>query len=135
MSKPSVPASLVWDGDLRFRASSGTASIVLDGDSVAGASPLQTLAFSVAGCMAMDVAAIVAKGRHPMAAFDVKFVGVRAEDHPRRFLKIELHFSVRGNVPAAAVERAIDLSREKYCSVWHSMREDIELTTTFEVTP
>jgi putative redox protein len=135
MSKPPVPATLVWDGDLRFRASSGTASIVLDGDSVAGASPVQTLAFSVAGCMAMDVAAIVTKGRHPMAALDVKFVGVRAEDHPRRFLKIELHFSVRGNVPAAAVERAIDLSREKYCSVWHSMREDIELTTTFEVTP
>ena len=109
--------------------------MVLDGDSAAGASPVQVLAFSLAGCMAMDVAAIVTKGRHPMAAFDVKFVGVRAEDHPRRFLKIELHFSVRGNVPAAAVERAIDLSRDKYCSVWLSMREDIELTTTFEVTP
>ena len=135
MSKPPVPASLVWEGDLRFRASSGTAAIVLDGDSTAGVSPVQALAFSLAGCMAMDVAAIVAKGRHPMAAFAVKFAGVRADDHPRRFLKIELHFSVRGDVPAAAVERAIDLSREKYCSVWHSMREDIELTTTFEVTP
>ena len=135
MSKPPVPASLVWEGDLRFRAASDTASIVLDGDGTAGPSPVQTLAFSLAGCMAMDIAAIVTKGRHPMAAFDVKFVGVRADDHPRRFLRIELHFSVRGNVPAAAVERAIDLSRDKYCSVWHSMREDIELTTTFEVTP
>jgi putative redox protein len=135
MSKPPVPASLVWEGALRFRASSGNASLVLDGDGIAGASPVQTLAFSLAGCMAMDIAAIVAKGRHLMAAFDVKFVGVRADDHPRRFLKIELHFSVRGNVPAAAVERAIDLSRDKYCSVWHSMRDDIELTTTFEVAP
>ena len=134
MSKPPVPASLVWEGGLRFRASSGTASIVLDGDSTGGPSPVQALAFSLAGCMAMDVAAIVTKGRHSMAAFDVKFAGVRAGDDPHRFLKIELHFSVRGNVPAAAVERAIDLSREKYCSVWHSMREDIELTTTFEVT-
>ena len=70
-----------------------------------------------------------------MAAFDVKFVGVRADDDPHRFLKIELHFTVRGNVPAAAVERAIDLSRETYCSVWHSMRQDIEFTTTFEVVP
>jgi putative redox protein len=135
MSQPPVPASLVWEGDLRFRASSGTASVVLDGDSSAGPSPIQALAFGLAGCMAMDVATIVTKGRHPMAAFDVKFVGVRAEDPPRRFLKIELHFNVRGNVPAAAVERAIDLSRAKYCSVWHSMREDIELTTTFEVVP
>ena len=135
MSKPPVPASLVWEGELRFRAGSGTSSIVLDGDGTAGPSPVQTLAFSVAGCMAMDVAAIVRKGRHPMTTFDVKFVGVRADDHPRGFTRIELHFSVRGNVPAAAIERAIDLSREKYCSVWHSMRDDIALTTTFEVTP
>ena len=135
MSKPPVPASLVWEGGLRFRAASGTAEMVLDGDSAAGPSPVQALAFSLAGCMAMDVASIVTKGRHPMATFDVKFVGVRAEDHPRRFLKIELHFTVRGHVPAAAVERAIDLSREKYCSVWHSMRQDIEFTTTFEVVP
>jgi putative redox protein len=133
MPKPPVPAALVWEGDLRFRASSGTAAMLLDGDSVAGPSPVQTLAFSVAACMAMDVAAIVAKGRYPLAAFDVKFVGHRAEDHPRRLVGIELHFSLRGQVPAAAVERAIDLSRDKYCSVWHSMREDIELTTTFEV--
>jgi putative redox protein len=135
MSKPPVPASLVWDGDLRFRAASGTNEMVLDGDSAAGPSPVQTLAFSLAGCMAMDIAAIVTKGRHPMAAFDVKFSGVRADDHPRRFLKIDLHFTVHGSVPASAVERAIEMSREKYCSVWHSMRQDIELTTTFEVVP
>ena len=102
MSKPPVPASLVWEGDLRFRASSGTTSVVLDGESTAGPSPVQALAFGLAGCMAMDVATIVTKARHAMAAFDVKFVGVRAEDPPRRFLKIELHFNVRGNVPAAA---------------------------------
>lgn len=133
MAKPPVPASLVWEGDLRFRAASGTTSIVLDGDSSAGPSPVQTLAFSLAACMAIDVAEIITKGRHPLAAFDVKFGGVRADDHPHRFLKIDLHFTVHGNVPAAAVERAIALSRDKYCSVWHSMREDIELTTTFEV--
>lgn len=133
MDKPPVPASLVWEGDLRFRASSGTTSIVLDGDSTVGPSPVQALAFSLAACMAMDVADIVTKGRHLLAAFDVKFAGLRAESDPHRFLKIDLHFTVHGNVPAAAVERAIALSRDKYCSVWHSMREDIELTTTFEV--
>jgi putative redox protein len=133
MDMPPVPASLVWDGDLRFRASSGAASIVLDGNGSAGPSPVQTLAFSLAACMAMDIADIIAKGRHPLSAFDVKFVGVRADSHPHRFLKIDLHFAVHGNVPAAAVERAIALSRDKYCSVWHSMREDIALTTTFEV--
>ena len=135
MPKPLVPASLIWDGNLRFRADSGKVEIVLDGDSTAGPSPVQALAFSLAGCMAMDVVAILAKGRHPLAAFDVKFVGARADANPHRFVRIELHFTVRGNVPAAAVERAIALSRDRYCSVWHSMRQDIDFTTVFEVIP
>jgi len=133
MEKPPVPASLVWNGDLRFRAASGTAEITLDGASAAGPSPVQTLAFSLAGCMAMDVVDILRRGRHPLTTFSVAFVGHRAERHPHRFLRIELHFSVRGDVPAAAVERAVALSRDKYCSVWHSMRQDIDLTTTFEI--
>lgn len=135
MPKPPVHASLTWESDLRFRAASARTEIVMDGDSTAGPSPIQTLAFSVAGCMAMDVATVVVKGRHPMLGLSIKFVGERAAEHPHRFLRIALHFEVRGDVPAAAVERAIGLSRDKYCSVWHSMREDIELTTSFEVRP
>ena len=50
-------------------------------------------------------------------------------------MKVDLRFSVRGPVPADRVERAIALSREKYCSVWHSLRPDIAFTTSFEVTP
>jgi len=46
---------------------------------------------------------------------------------------VQLRFAIHGDVPAAAVERAITLSREKYCSVWHSLRPDIELTTAFDI--
>lgn len=133
MEKPPVPVSLVWEDDLRFRASSDTAEMLLDGDSTAGPSPVQLLAFSLAGCMAMDVVGMLRKGRHPLTTFSVKLVGLRADSHPHRFLSIQLHFQVRGNVPAGAVERAIEMSRDKYCSVWHSMRQDIELTTAFEI--
>jgi putative redox protein len=135
MSKPPVPASLVWNGDLRFRAASAAVEMTLDGASTAGPSPVQALAFSLAGCMAMDVVDILRRGRHAVTTFSVSFVGKRADSHPHRFLAIELHFLVHGDVPAGAVERAVTLSREKYCSVWHSMREDIELATTFEVQP
>jgi putative redox protein len=135
MKKPPVPASLVWTGDLRFRAASGTAEITLDGASAAGPSPVQTLAFSLAGCRAMDVVDILRRGRHAPTTFNVTLVGHRADSNPHRFLRIELHFSVHGHVPAGAVERAVALSRDKYCSVWHSMRQDIDLTTTFEVDP
>ena len=133
MEKPPVAASLVWEGDLRFRAASGTVETVLDSHSTAGPSPVQGLAFSLAGCMAMDVVDILRKGRHAVEAFNIKLVGFRANDTPHRFLRIQLHFTIRGNPPAAAVERAIQLSRDRYCSVWHSMREDIDLATTFEV--
>ena len=131
MDKPPVPASLVWNGDLRFRASSGTAEMTLDGANSTGPSPVQTLAFSLAGCMAMDIVDILRSGRHAVTTFSVTFVGWRADNHPHRFLRIAVH----GQVPAGAVERAVALSRDKYCSVWHSMRQDIDLTTTFEVAP
>lgn len=133
MPKPPVPASLVWEGDLRFRASSSAIETMLDGNSAAGPSPVQALAFALAGCMAIDVVDILRKGRHAIEALTVKLVGRRADDNPRRFLEIALHFDIRGNPPAPAVERAIQLSRDRYCSVWHSMRQDIELTTTFAV--
>lgn len=134
MEKPPVAIDLVWDGDQRFRASSGAVQIVLDGKSTAGPSPVEALGMSLAGCMGIDVVDILQKGRHTVDALRIAFSGVRADTYPRRFKKIDLHFAIRGNPPAAAVERAIALSRERYCSVWHSMSQDIELGTTYEVT-
>jgi len=90
---------------------------------------------ALAGCMAIDVADIVLKGRHPLTSLQAKIAGDRREEPPRHFVKFTLHFLVGGNVPAHAVERAISLSREKYCSVWHSLRPDLQLDTSFEVAP
>jgi putative redox protein len=135
MGKPPAVASLTWTGDLRFTASSGDATITIDGDSVAGASPVQTLAISLAGCMAADVVDILTKGRHPLTGFDARLEAERAEKPPRRFTRVNLHFLIRGEVPDQAIKRAIGLSRDTYCSVWHSMRQDIEFATSFEVRP
>jgi len=134
-ARPPLVAELVWSGDLRFDASSGTNSAIIDGDSRAALSPTQYAAIGLAGCMAADVVDILRKGRHPLTALRVTFTGTRAEQPPRRFLQIELRFDVHGSVPRDAVERAIALSREKYCSVWHSFRQDIALSTTFHITP
>jgi putative redox protein len=133
-ARPPLVAELVWAGDLRFDASSGSNTAVVDGDSKAGLSPTQCAAIGLAGCMAADVVDILRRGRHPLTALRVTFTGTRAEQPPRRFLQIELRFDLRGAVPPEAVERAITLSREKYCSVWHSFREDIELSTPFHIT-
>lgn len=90
---------------------------------------------ALAGCMAIDVADIVMKGRHPLTALDARITAERAADPPRRFTHFLLHFSVTGEVPTHVVERAIQLSSDKYCSVWHSLRADITLDTSFEVHP
>lgn len=88
---------------------------------------------ALAGCMAIDVADIVAKGRHSFTALEATIVGERIADPPSHFVRFTLHFIITGPVPDVAVERAILLSREKYCSVWHSLRQDLQFDTSFEV--
>jgi putative redox protein len=133
--KPPSVVELVWEHDLVFGGKSGEVAMRLDSASAAGPSPMQALAFALAGCMAMDVVHILKKGRHDMRGLKADLTGNRADEDPRRFTDITLHYTVTGDVPKPAVERAIALSKEKYCSVWHSMRQDIRFEVTFTVSP
>ncbi|HQZ38790.1 MAG TPA: OsmC family protein [Vicinamibacterales bacterium] len=133
MPGPPTTAELVWTRDLQFEARSGQTSLTIDSRGVAGPSPIDALAFALAGCMAVDVVDILTKGRHALGALSAELAAERAPEPPRRFLTVQLHFRVTGDVPEAAVERAIQLSRDRYCSVWHTLRQDIAFTTTFEV--
>ena len=130
---PPLRVEIDWTNELQFGATSGRTAAVIDGDSTAGPSPVQLLGMALLGCMGADIVAILRKGRHPLAQFHGALTGERAPQPPRRLLQVTLHFSIHGNVPAKAVERAIALSREKYCSVWHSLREDIQLATSFDI--
>ena len=133
--KPPTTATLTWQGALRFSARTPTTEITLDSEGVAGPSPVEALAMALAGCMAIDVADIVTKGRHQLQALEAAISGQRKDDPPRRFVGFTMHFIVTGAVPAPAVERAIQLSHDKYCSVWHSLQPDIQFDTSFEVRP
>lgn len=133
--KPPLTTGLTWAGDLRFAAAVEGPPLTVDGNSVAGPSPTKLVALGLLGCMSADVVDIVRKGRHPLTAFESAISAERAPSAPRRFLAFTIHFTVHGNVPAAAVERAIALSHDKYCSVWHSLRQDITLKTTFDIVP
>jgi len=131
--KPPVTAELVWAEDLQFGVTSGKIATVVDGHSTAGASPVQLLVIGLAACMGIDVLDIIRKGRHPLTAFRTTIVAERQPRVPHRVTKASLHFHVHGQVPDAVVERAIALSRDKYCSVWHSLREDITLETAHTI--
>jgi putative redox protein len=85
--------------------------------------------------MAIDVVDIVVKGRHELSGLSANLAATRADEPPRRFVAVTLHFVVTGAVPPAAIERALQLSKEKYCSVWQTLRQDIPFTTTYEVRP
>ena len=124
---------LRWDGGSRLVARAGAHEQLCDWDGHQALSPVQALALALAGCMASDVVTILQKGRLPLRGLRATLAAERAAAEPRRFLAVDLRFEVEGDVPADRVERAIALSREKYCSVWHSMRQDIAFTTSFAV--
>jgi putative redox protein len=135
MAKPPVHAELTWTDALRFDVSSARITTAIDGDSNVAASPVQMLVIALAGCMSADVVDIVRKGRHALTGFRAEITAERAPVPPTRVVSASLRFYVEGDVPPAAVERAIALSHDKYCSVWHSLRQDIQLTTAFDITP
>jgi putative redox protein len=129
-----MEVSLAWTGELAFALTAGAHSLITDGDGKAGVSPVQMLCSALAGCMATDVALILTRGRQDLRSLDVSLRATRAEQEPRRLLAVTIHFAVTGSVNPAQLDRAIALSREKYCSVWHSLREDITLETTTSLT-
>jgi putative redox protein len=132
--KPPLTLELVWEKDLVFGGRSGDASITLDSAGIAGPSPVQALAFALAGCMSMDLVYILQKARYALRGLGVALSAERAQDNPHRITAVDMRFMVTGDVPDEQVQRAIDLSRDKYCSVWHSLRQDIPLKTSFNIT-
>ena len=96
--------------------------------------PMETVLAGTGGCTAYDVVLILKRGRHDVHGCSVKLTSERAATDPQVFTRIHMHFTVRGRaVPAAAVERAIALSHEKYCSASIMLGKTADITTSFEV--
>ena len=117
--------------------------------------PMETVLAGTGGCTAYDVVLILKRGRHDVRGCSVKLTAERAPSDPKVFTKIHMHFTVTGDVPAPAVERAvrmhftvtgkgvpaqaveraIAMSHEKYCSASIMLAKTAEITTSFEVLP
>ena len=96
--------------------------------------PMETLLAGAGGCTAYDVVLILKRGRHAVSGCQVKMTAERAEVDPKVFTKIHLHFVVTGqNLPEAAVQRAVTMSHEKYCSATIMLSRTAEVSTSFEV--
>lgn len=123
---------LRWQGEGQlFRGGKvGGPEYVVDGDGAEGPSPVTSLVMSLAGCMAIDILDITQKMRLPVTALEAVVEADRRDEAPKRITATRMRFLVRGVAAAdrEKVQRAIDLSREKFCSVLHSLREDIEMS-------
>ena len=92
-----VAVELIWEHDLVLGGKSGDVRMTLDSASKEGASPMQALAFALAGCMAMDVVHVLRKSRHDLRGLRADLTGQRAPEEPRRFTHITLHYTTRNN--------------------------------------
>ncbi len=129
-------ATLTWDKELIFigRTQRGY-EVEFDAQQQWGCSPTETLLLSVAGCMGIDMVSFLKKMKCDIKSYKMDIVGERNPTPPQYYTAIEMIIAVSGSgLTAKKIERAISLSHEKYCSVYHTLRKDIKVKVdyTFE---
>jgi putative redox protein len=125
---------------MAFNAETGSGHLItMDGAPEGGGRnlaprPMETVLAGTGACAAYDVVLILKRGRHAVQGCRVKVEADRAEADPKVFTRIHMHFTVTGrDLPEAAVDRAVRLSHEKYCSASAMLGKTAEMTTSFEI--
>jgi putative redox protein len=132
-------SKLSWDGMMGFTAigdSGHPIRIDLDpanGGNGAGARPMELLLHALGGCSGVDVVSILNKMRQKLESFVIEIEGNRAEDHPRRYTRINMTFRMKGpGLDPQKARHAVELSMTKYCSVAGSLNADISYEVDVE---
>ena len=136
-----MECTVKWSGDgMSFLAETGSNHIVaMDGAPEAGGRnlaprPMEMLLAGAGGCTAFDVVMILKKGRHAITGCEVSLSAERAASEPKVFTRIHFHFRVRGKqLKPDAVARAIELSKDKYCSASIMLGKTAAITHDFEI--
>ena len=132
----SMDASVTWVEDRRFVGSGSSGhAVVLDGSAEKQASsPMELVLIGMAGCTAYDVMSILEKKRQRVTGLQVSARAERAEEPPRVYTEIEIEYLLRGRgIKPKAVEDAIRLSKEKYCSASIMLAKTAKITTSFQI--
>ena len=135
-----MKAKIVWDENLKFTgvADSGF-EVKMDskkesGGDDSGVRPTELIAISVGACTAMDVISILKKKRQDVTGFEVNVYADRALDHPRKFTSMTIEYVVTGrNIDPDAVERAVKLSQDIYCSVSNTLKSSVDIKTKITI--
>ena len=127
---------LVWSGDFRFKGTArGGAVTEIDGNAADGTTPVDLLLESVGSCAAIDVVDILKKSRQDVQGMAVEVEATRREETPRYIKRLDFRFRIKGPVDQKKAERAVDLSLQKYCSVFHTLRMDINIDVEVKIVP
>jgi len=130
-----LAVKLNWNGGLRFTGvNAGGIETAIDGDSQSGASPVELLLEALGACVSVDVVLILDKMRAPASKVEVTLEAGRHRPEPRYLTSALMSFDVWGNgITPDKLVRAINLSISKYCSVYHSLRDDLKLQSQFRI--
>ncbi|WP_173921155.1 OsmC family protein [Pseudidiomarina piscicola] len=130
-----MKSTVEWQQGMVFNATSGTGhQVQLDGDKAVGASPMELVLAAAGGCSSVDVVSILEKARQQVTGCRCDVEGERADAVPAVFTKIHLHFVITGHdVAEKHVERAVQLSAEKYCSVAKMLEAAVEITHSYSI--
>jgi putative redox protein len=127
-------AKAVWTDNHRFVAESDSGhAMVVDGDKKTGNSPMELVLIGLCGCTGYDVESILQKKREPFTSLEVVADAERAEEPPMVYTAIKLIYKVSGKVSRKAVEDAVRLSKEKYCSVSAMLEKTAKITAEIEI--
>ena len=133
--KTDITAFIELEKDLRFGArTSGGYVIDYDAEVQWGIMPTDSLLTSIAACMAIDMVSFLRKMRCDIKDFSMKAEASRNPDPPQYFKAVNLHIIIKGsNIDKKKMDRAVSLSKDKYCSVYHTCRPDMEHTVSYEI--
>lgn len=128
-----VEAKAVWIDDLRFNAEASSGfPLIVDGEKKTGSSPMELVLIGLCACTGYDVASILRKKREPFTSLEVHAEADRATAPPTVYTDVRLVYRVGGEVSHKAVEDAVKLSEEKYCSVSAMLQKTAKITFTIE---
>jgi len=132
---PVNKGSVTWDKELIFKGRTQRGEeIDFDAQVQWGCMPTESLLLSVAGCMAIDCVSFLQKMKAVISKFKVDITGERNPTPPQYYTKMEMIIHISGeNITPKKMERVISLSQEKYCSVYHSLRKDLEVKVSYVI--
>ncbi|QNO16741.1 OsmC family protein [Alkalicella caledoniensis] len=129
-----MKTTVKWKNGMKFvGVNEHNTEVLMDIDDITGVRPMQMALMSIGGCTAVDVISTLEKMRQNVEGMEIEIEGLRRDEHPRYFEEIVIVYKFKGDLDGDKVERAIKLSKDKYCSVSNMFEPKAKISFRFEI--